>query len=477
MCGILIAHNPSEERINSISHRGIEYSLKSDASGLTLVHHRLPIQTAIGDGWIQPIEVSPNRYLLFNGEIFNYPIDFGSDTEYLKHLFQSFDFSSLEMFSALYEPHIRSWDGFWAICLVDMSKKEVIAFTDPLGKKCLYYNDNGEICSEMKGLINQESFVNGSFMGGVRKWGYVSNESTPFANVHKLRSNHIYKWNFSNPDLKQIYGPYYAFKPSNFEFESEDMLLDYVWNKLELATKNRLLSLDYPISILLSGGLDSSIIGGLLLKLGADVSWYTINNGPDNDYVKDCEDYWGIKVNRLEYNMEMDSDKLEDLYFKWNESPVDLGSVIPQYFLFDAIKKGTNTRIVLSGDGADEMFGGYKRINEYDSQESDIFHELTYYHLPRLDKMSMAHTLELRNPFLNLDLVKLAIWLPLEYRKNKSILKRAFKGLVPDSIIERKKHPLKNEKIVKDPMEYRIEAIEHFNKGYLRYLNGAQSQQ
>jgi len=476
MCGILIAHNPSEERINSIAHRGIEYSTHSDASGLTLCHHRLPIQTAVGDAWIQPIEISSNRYMLFNGEIFNYPPDYGSDTEYLKTLFSSFDFSSLEMFSALYEPHIRSWDGFWAICLVDMNKKEVIAFTDPLGKKSLYYNDKGEICSEMKGLIDQDSFQDSSFMGGVRKWGYVSNETTPFVNIQKMKPNYFHKWNFSSPDFKQSYGPYYVFKPLKFQFNSEDMLLDWVWNKLELATKNRLLSLDYPISILLSGGLDSSIIGGLLLKLGADVSWYTINNGPDNDYVRACEDYWGIKVNQLEYNMEMDEEKLQEIYFKWNESPVDMGSVIPQYFLFDAIKRGTDTRIVLSGDGADEMFGGYRRIDEYDSQGSDIFHELTHYHLPRLDKMSMAHTLELRNPFLNLDLVQLALELPFELRKHKTVLKKAFKGLIPDSVIERKKHPLKNEKIVKDPMQYRTEAIDYFNKGYLEYLNTTQFQ-
>jgi len=472
MCGILIAHNPSEERINSISHRGIECSTHSDESGLTLVHHRLPIQTAVGDKWIQPIEISKDRYLLFNGEIFNYPLGFTSDTEYLASLFSTFDFSSLEMFSAIYEPYIKSWDGFWAICLVDMSKKDIFCFTDPLGKKCLYYNDKGEVCSEMKGLIDKDSFINSGFMGGVRKWGYIPNESTPFENVRKLKSNTFYKWNFSAPDFKQEYGPYFVFKPSNFTFESEDMLLDWVWNKTEAATRNRLLSLDYPISILLSGGLDSSIIGGLLLKMGADVSWYTINNGPDNDYVRDCEDYWGIKVNRLDYSMDSDSMNLPELYFKWNESPVDLGSVVPQYLLFDAIKKGTDTRIVLSGDGADEMFGGYRRINEYDSQESDIFHELTYYHLPRLDKMSMAHTLELRNPFLNLELLQLALVLPIEARRNKTILKTVFKGLVPDSVIERKKHPLKNEKIVKDPMEYRIDSLKYFENGFNQYKEG-----
>jgi len=476
MCGILIAHEPSEERINSISHRGIEYSTHSDTSGLTLVHHRLPIQTTIGDSWIQPIEISKNKYLLFNGEIFNYPPDFGSDTEYLVNLFSSFDFSSMEMFVALYEPHIRGWDGFWAICLVDMDKKDVICFTDPLGKKCLYYNDLGEICSEIKGLINQESFINYGFIGGVRKWGYITNESTPFNNINKIKPNFIYKWNFRSPDFKQEYGPYFVFKPLKFDFKSEDDVLDWLWNKVEVSTKNRLLSLDYPISILLSGGLDSSIIGGLLLKLGADVSWYTINNGLDNQYVEECEKYWGIKVNRLEYGMDMKEEQLNDIYFKWNESPVDMGSVVPQYMLFDAIKKGTNTRIVLSGDGADEIFGGYRRIDEYDSQESDIFHELTYYHLPRLDKMSMAHTLELRNPFLNLELIQFAKQLPLEMRKHKMILKKAFKGLIPDSILDRKKHPLKNEKIVTDPMQYRIDAIDYYKKGYLDHIKKAESQ-
>jgi asparagine synthetase B (glutamine-hydrolysing) len=179
-------------------------------------------------------------------------------------------------------------------------------------------------------------------------------------------------------------------------------------------------------------------------------------------------------VNFLEYDMNSDDPsfdgKLDEIYARWNESPVDLGSVVPQYLLFDAIKKGTNTRIVLSGDGADELFGGYKRIHEYDSQKSDIFHELTHYHLPRLDKMSMAHTLELRNPFLNLEIVSFALGLKKEWRTDKKILKETFRGLIPDAIIDRKKHPLKNEKIVKTPDEYRQEALDRFREGVKKVL-------
>lgn len=465
MCGILVGYNLSEKRINSISHRGIEYDRIDLKNGLSLVHHRLPIQTAIGDDWHQPINIGENRWLLFNGEIFNYPIGFSADTEYLANLFSSYN-GDPEMFYALYTPHIQTWDGFWAICIVDGNKNTVLAFTDPLGKKCLYTNEHGEICSEMKGLINETTKISQEFIGGVKKWGYITNETTPFTNITKLKNNYIHHWNLKAPEIKQSYGPYYKFTFDFSAFKSEDDIHDWLWEKLENSTRNRLLSLDYPIAILLSGGLDSSIIGGLLIKLGADVSWYSINNGPDNDYVKMCEDYWGIKVNYLDYNMNSSdplfNDKLDEIYSKWNESPVDLGSVVPQYMLFDAIKRGTDTRIVLSGDGADELFGGYRRIHEYDSQKSDVFHELTYYHLPRLDKMSMAHTLELRNPFLNLEIVSFALSLPKELRTDKKVLKDTFRGLIPDAIIDRKKHPLKNDKIVTDPATYRQEAIDHF---------------
>ena len=465
MCGILIGYNLSDERINEISHRGIEYSKIDLKNGLSLVHHRLPIQTATGDSWNQPIPLGAGRYLLFNGEIFNYPDHYNSDTQYLQDLFSSFQ-GDIEMFYGLYLPHIQTWDGFWAICIVDSIKESIIAFTDPLGKKCLYTNEEGEICSEIKGLFNKKIVINQEFMGGVKKWGYIPNETTAFKGISKLKNNYIHYWKFNSPDIKQSYGPYYKFTFDFSRFNNDDEVYDWLWEKLEDSTKNRLLSLNYPISILLSGGLDSTIIGGLLLKLGANVSWYTINNGPDNDYVKLCEQYWGIKVNFLDYNIN-DTDpnfgsQLEEIYGRWNESPVDLGSVVPQYLLFDAIKKGTDTRIVLSGDGADELFGGYRRIHEYDSQASDVFHELTYYHLPRLDKMSMAHTLELRNPFLNLEIVSFALNLPKKYRTDKQILKDTFRGLIPDLIIDRKKHPLKNEKIVKTPDLYRQEAIDSF---------------
>lgn len=463
MCGILVGKKLSENQIHSISHRGIEYSIKEN-NGITMCHHRLPIQTVDGDSWSQPIEIGENKYMLFNGEIFNYPSEYDSDTEYLKMLFSRFHFQGgLPMFDAIFKPHICSWDGFWAIVLVDAEKGDIYAFTDPLGKKVLYKNLEGSVCSEIKGLLNEEDPMNWAFISGVLKNGYLATDETPFQNVFKLPNNTFIHWNLNNPLYITKSAPYYDFNHFNIEFNTYEDKLDWLWDKLESATRARLISKNYPTSLLLSGGLDSSIIGGLLLKLGADAQFYSIENGEDEEHIKACENYWNISSHRLKYSMDTEdqnnSKMLKQIYKKWNESPVDLGSVVPQYYLFDAIKKGSKTRIVISGDGADELFGGYRRINEYDSQLSDIFHELTYYHLPRLDKLSMSHTLELRNPFLNLDIVKFAISLPFEERKNKKILKDTFRGLVPDCVIDRKKLPLKNSKIVENPLDYRKKAV------------------
>jgi asparagine synthase (glutamine-hydrolysing) len=158
----------------------------------------------------------------------------------------------------------------------------------------------------------------------------------------------------------------------------------------------------------------------------------------------------------------MDDSLVKEIYQIWNEGPIDLGSVIPQYHLFEAVKKFGGYRIVLSGDGSDELFGGYSRINEYDSQKSDTFDELSFYHLPRLDKMSMAHTLELRSPFLHLDIVRFALHLPLEWRKGKQILKDTFHPLLPSEIVHRKKEALKNPKIKEDKLAYRQHAVDLF---------------
>ena len=425
MCGILLTLDGSEASLDVIKHRGIEKTVV-EKNGVFLCHHRLPIQTADGDDWNQPKEIAPGIFLMFNGEIFNYDRSFySSDTDYLCNLFSVYRGGSFEMFCAMFVPHVQTWDGFWAITLYDANTQDVIAFTDPLGKKPLYYSEKGEICSEIKGLAYNQSPIDHTFISEVKKWGYNVNNRTPYTDVKRFLPNTIYYYNLNSPEFKTTYPEYYKIWnhpiPQLIGKSYEDHM-EWLWAKMFESVRNRLISKNYPISLLISGGLDSSIIAAILEGTGSDVTWYSIENG-ESEFVN---------------------------------------ILSKKYHLFKSIKENSDHRIVLSGDGADELFGGYKRIHEYDSQGSDIFDELSFYHLPRLDKMSMAHTLELRNPFLNLEIVNFALHLPLEWRKDKKILKDTFGPLLPDEIVNRKKEALKNPGIKEDKLAYRYKAIDLF---------------
>lgn len=470
MCGILITKSSDDSVINSISHRGIEKNV-THANGVNLCHHRLPIQTMDGDSWSQPREIQPGIFLLYNGEIFNYDQDYySSDIEYLVSLFGQYRGGGLEMFTALFLPHILTWDGFWAICIFDKNNGDVISFTDPLGKKCLYMNDEGEICSEVKGLVKPNYTIDPVFISAVKKWGYNKDNRTTYSQVKRIIPNTIYSYNMSAPMFVKTYANYWAgiFSPiAELSGATYEEHMEWLWDKMVESVKNRLISKNYPVSVLVSGGLDSSIIAAILKEESSNkINWFSIEND-ETEYVNLLAEHLNIKVQMLSYNM--DEDLNSEIYSKWNESPIDLGSVIPQYHLFKAIKdQGGDQRIVISGDGADELFGGYSRILEYDSQASDVFEELSFYHLPRLDKMSMAHTLELRSPFLNLDIVRFALNLPISWRKEKSILKDTFSPILPEGIINRKKIPLKNPQIREDKIKYRYKAVDLFLSGIKR---------
>jgi len=429
MCGIIITN--TSENIDLIKHRGL-YCKTVNQNGMLLSHHRLPIQSAGHDKYDQPLKINDEGWLMFNGEIFNYPPDFKNDTEYLKWIFQRFTMDKIMELA-------NDWDGFWAITYI--VGNTIYCFTDPLGKKQLYYNEIGEICSEIRPLINLFSKVDEQYRGQIYKFGYSISDRTPWTNIRRILPNKLHTFQFGQ-----------LIKVSKDYFDWTKPVQGDLYDLLKESIQRRLLSHSLPIGCLISGGLDSSIIAWILEHLRFKVNYYSIENG-EREYVDMLAADLGINYTYLDVDP---VDRKEA--FRYNETPVDLGSVEQQHALFAAIPE----KIVLSGDGADELFGGYQRINDYDSQRSDIFDELTHYHLPKLDRASMRYTIELRSPFLSHDIIRYALKLPLAQRTNKEILKREFSEWIPNEIINRPKLPLKNKNIIKDKLEYRYETIKEF---------------
>jgi len=228
--------------------------------------------------------------------------------------------------------------------------------------------------------------------------------------------------------------------------ELRHLLIEAIRTRIDLS--------DVPVSILLSGGLDSSIIYTVANNiLGKNVTTFTIDNAEDQKYVS------LLNPKNLRF-LDFDDTPLETI-LRANEGPVDLGSMTAQYLIGQAIRK-EGFDVALSGDGADELFGGYRRINKYDSQQSDVWSELVNYHLPRLDKMMMQHTVELRSPYLARPVVEFALALPYQWRINKNLLKMAFEDDLPEEIINRPKEPLKIEGVRNNKEDHTLKMVDEW---------------
>ena len=384
----------------------------------------------IFDGCVE--ELKNGGTIVFDAEIYNMPSDKNGVGEYLRELFES-----LSVYEVLEEA--KSWDGAWSIVYITPTGS-IYAFTDPLGIKQLYFNNHGEISSTIIPIVEDFEDVDLLYKSEVYKWGYNTDDLTPWNTVKRILPNYLYCFVGSKVLNKGFY-PYYDWKgPVN---------LVTLHNTLLKATSGRV---NYPtsskITVLLSGGLDSSIVASLTKESGVTPVLVTIANSGEVEFAQLMADSLGLPLGKIEYQIS-DDDILDALLV--NECPVDLGSMVPQHAMMKALW-GLD---IITGDGADELFGGYRRAKEYDSQHSDVFQELTFYHLPRIQKMADRYDVRIRSPFTSQEVVKRALMLEWQDRIDKQILRDTFLPNIPTKIILRDKKPLKNPALLENPSEYK----------------------
>jgi len=400
----------------------------NDFTGMTLVHEWLPIQTT-GEG--SPIIRVGDISILFNGEIFNHEEE--SDLKLIEKIVEAEGISGLIHF--LYS---GAADGFWSIII--HSPFETLAMTDPLGKKQLYYKEGVGIASEIRALRDSCEVDDGKHLANTIKFGYCFDNSTPWKNIKRLMPNRIYSFR----SLKAVKAT-----DAQYDFFEPEALPQDLYSLMEEATLNRMARQpDVSIALLLSGGLDSSIIAHHLRN--SNVQSYCVDNKLDIEFAEMVDP--NVKV------IETKPDDLERAIHIM-EYPLDLGSVAPQLALAESVSE----TIMVTGDGADELFGGYRRASVYDSQLSDVFCELPFYHHIRLDRMAAYTTKEIRSPFLNLNVVKYALDLGWSKRRDKNHLRQIYEDYLPQDIIVRAKEPLKTTAVrAEDPILYRQKLLNIF---------------
>lgn len=422
MCGIYMGKNGSYSK--RLSHRGIR-TRQSTFKNLVAVHEHLPIQGSIND---RSILRTDQFLILFNGELFRDDIE--NDLHFLIQLFTNSETAE----DAINE--IKDIDGFYSFIIFDNYTNEITAFTDPLGKKQLYYSKEG-ISSEIKELITKGYKFDNANLSSIIRFGFNTDDTTPFEGIKRILPNKVYKFDI-NLNIIGLRHNYYEFSPSTG---------NNLYDLIDESVKNRLKG-HKSIGMLLSGGLDSSIIKHHIDKTDIDVSTYCVDNEDDLTFATMMDK--NVKSITLDY----DKRALETM-----EYPIDLGSMYAQYSLC----KNVDETVILTGDGADEVFGGYRRMHEWDSQYSDVFMELPFYHLIRLDRMSMAFTKELRSPFLSLKIIEYGLSLSHEERTDKGHLRAIYEGILPDEIINRNKLALKTNRVrLSDKLGYRKDLVKEF---------------
>lgn len=426
MCGIAVTHGVAgcgdvRAMMKRIKHRGPNGSGVARIGGTTLGHVRLSILDLSGGG--QPMGNERGDLMVaFNGEIYNH-LEFRRKLE-ARHVFKTR--SDTEVLLHLYEEEgedmLHRLDGMFALALA--GRNQLLLARDPIGIKPLYYGRRGKAfmaASELKAFPPMDSL-----------------EMLPAG--HALMPGKT-PWRFAQPFPPE---PYLATP------RIEDAM-EEVRHRLDRAVVKRLMS-DVPVGVYLSGGLDSSLVAALMRPHTVKLHSFTagMKGAPDLAAARRMADSLGTEHHELIYAAEDVVKALPEVigYLESFDAPL-VRSAVPMFFVSKLAAR--HVRVVLSGEGADEIFAGYEYLSRVRGrgrlrQElADIVVRLQDTNLLRADRMSMAHGLEARVPFLDMDLLRYVSRLPTEWlehrpdRPEKWLLREACAGLLPVDLLQRKK--------------------------------------
>ena len=423
MCGIVVVEwkclpGEMEKMLLSIKYRGPDDTGTYIKDNIALGQVRLSIIDVKGGH--QPIfNEDRTKCIVFNGEIYNHK-ELRAKLKN-KHVFSTK--TDTEVILHLYEEEgpdcIKKLDGMFAFAIYDNGK--LFIGRDRIGIKPLYFGTNKEtiyFASEIKALLDCERVS--VFLPG---YYYISKEG--FTKYYEL------------PDKVSI---------------SADIkvITAMVERLLEKAVQKRLMS-DVPIGVFLSGGVDSSIIAALMKKNIENLDSFTVGMKGADDlyYSKLVADNLKTKHNELIYTREDMLKVLPEVIYHLESFDAPLvRSAIPSYFL--AKLAGEQVKVVLAGEGADELFSGYKYLGkiqekkDLDLELRKITGNLHQTNLQRVDRMTMAHSVEGRVPFLDSEFLSYVISIPVELKQRhdkqeKWILREAFNEYLPIIITNRPK--------------------------------------
>lgn len=406
-----------EKMLTKLHHRGPDGHGIINLPAGTLGHTRLAILDI--EGGHQPMR-SDAAWITFNGEIYNYQelaqkhlsglrMQTHCDTEVIVKLYRKLGPSCVELL-----------DGMFAFAIIQNG--ELFMARDPLGIKPLYWG-------ERDGTLY--------FASEIKSLALVVDEIREFPAGY---------WYHSKKGLNA----YYKLEPIPLEIEHEPQAIEAIRITLADAVQKRLLA-DVPVGISLSGGLDSSIVA-LLANTGArHLHSFAVGMTGSEDLLaaRKMAEILGTQHHERVYSeKEMVEVLPQVIYHLESFDPALIRSAIPNFFL--AQMASQFVKVILTGEGADELYAGYDYLSTYNNPQElqnemvGITAALHNTNLQRTDRIPMAFGLEARVPFLDIKSVALGLGLPAIWKIHrdkpaKFLLRQAFSADLPEEIVNRPK--------------------------------------
>ena len=362
--GILGEYDETQAKyaLSRLNHRGPDYCGVVQKNNLFFAHQRLTILDAHSRSH-QPLS-HKNILLSFNGEIYNFK-------ELRKELEFEFETQSdSEVIIAAYlkwgvdfVQHLR---GMFAIALLD--KDTLYLFRDRLGKKPLFYLDGTSFifASEIKALT---PFLNKTQMNEDALMGYLSflaptPPHTFYKGINKLAAGEFLTFKNGKVEVKRYFDLLDS-KPNIITDRDEAI---YSLEKLLDESISMRLNADVPMASLLSGGIDSATINAYALKNGIKLNTYTLGykeyaKYDERENARESAEFLGLQNTQVEISQD-DFINASDKVFDAMDEPLNDPAAIPLYLLFKKIKED-DYKVVMSGEGSDELFLGYRQYFEY----------------------------------------------------------------------------------------------------------------
>ena len=539
MCGI-VGFNWEDKKLiesmaNEISHRGPDdYGFYTDKN-ISLGHRRLSIIDLSKNGRQPMFNETESILVIFNGEIYNYlrlkeklkqeghKFASNSDTEVIVHGYESYGDNICSML-----------EGMFAFALWDKKRKRLLIARDRIGKKPIYYyfkNKKLIFASEIKAILLDKEVkrdIDEQNLSNYLTLRYSSNDRTMFKDIKKLEPGRYMIFQDNKIEIKR----HYSLPEIKERWPADEKRADEL---IEKAVKKRLMA-DVPIGVFLSGGLDSSAIVAYMARLGVKIKTFSIGFNHKTDetaYARIIADKF--KTEHYEIKAEEDIIRyLPEVVWHFDEPLAD-PAALPTFVLAKEVSK--KVKVALSGEGGDEVFGGYNPPNtlefmrkylfsklyplffkklsgnilkdlsylfkypkkqilllaadivksenlseaykklfylpfddkdkerilaeniknkvdlktefdKYLSDENKLFENTYQYYfrewlpndlLMKADKMSMAHGLEMRNPFLDSDLIEYFSGIRDEHKIKRELFRKVVGKILPDEIMKKKK--------------------------------------